>query len=544
MRLVFISTNAGRRAAPGTGLLLAAAATLAPAGIFALLVMFPAFDPSLGAPGSHSVIVTTISALALVLTVAVFRAARRLPDARTLFLALGFASMATIFFAHGLGTAPFMTHAGPPAPPVVTFQVAEYGASGAAPTYLEHPDEYGATVQSAAAPTGGAHAGHAGAAPTPLGLARLRVVGYSAQLSLLFSAIFFALATVTLPARLADFATRHWTPLALAAFVPPFTHVLLALFFPDLLKFVPVESERFQWGVAIVAIGGLAFAAKRFYESYRLALLPLQGTMAVSMVLLIEAQWIMLQGELWQMSWWIYHVAMLAGFLAPVLALLAQYRRTGDLGAIVEGLFLRHQIREIRDGDPQALAALAAAVAAKDGDTGQHIERVAALAAAIGAHMGIEGRELEVLRWGARLHDLGKIGVPDRILKKPGKLTPDEFEEIKLHTVRGGAIARRSPHLAEAAEIIEGHHERWDGTGYPQGLRGEAIPLGARIAAAADVWDALASARPYKAAMPRDEVVAFMERGSGSHFDPACVDALFAVLGVEAAPAVPLRAAA
>jgi HD-GYP domain-containing protein (c-di-GMP phosphodiesterase class II) len=254
--------------------------------------------------------------------------------------------------------------------------------------------------------------------------------------------------------------------------------------------------------------------------------------MALGMALLIEAQIFMTWGELWRVSWWEYHFVMLAGFGICVLSLLRQYRMTGDLGAIVEGLFLRQQVNGIRAGDPRALVALGAAVAAKDSETSEHIERVGDLAVKVGRRLGLAEDRIEVLRLAGRLHDVGKIGVPNSILRKPGKLTEREFDVMKVHSPRGGNIALKSQTLIEAAAIIRAHHERMDGRGYPDGLAGDAIPVEARIVAVADVWDALTCDRPYRRAMSHDEAAGVLRHEAGDHLDPACVDALFEVLGI------------
>jgi HD-GYP domain-containing protein (c-di-GMP phosphodiesterase class II) len=199
---------------------------------------------------------------------------------------------------------------------------------------------------------------------------------------------------------------------------------------------------------------------------------------------------------------------------------------------VVSGLFLRSTVGGLRRNDPRALLALSAAVSAKDGNTGAHLERVAELSCAIGERLGLDGDCLEALRWGGRLHDLGKIGVPDAILNKPARLSPDEFELIKQHCVRGDMVARRSGVLASAAPAIRSHHERWDGGGYPDGLAGEAIPLEARIVAVADVYDALTSERSYKSAWSHEAALRQIQAESGHAFDPACVAALAEVVGI------------
>jgi len=135
-----------------------------------------------------------------------------------------------------------------------------------------------------------------------------------------------------------------------------------------------------------------------------------------------------------------------------------------------------------------------------------------------------------ILRLGALLHDIGKIGVSDEILRKPGPLTPEEFEGIKRHPALGARILRQVPFLAPHLPIVELHHERPDGRGYPFGLRGDAIPLAARIVHVADAFDAMTSARAYRAARAASVAFAELQRYAGTQFDPTCVDALLAAM--------------
>jgi HD-GYP domain-containing protein (c-di-GMP phosphodiesterase class II) len=465
----------------------------------------------------HFVIVTAVSALALVLAATVAYAARSLPDARTFFLAMGFLAMSAVFLAHALGTmprsqaAPVPAAAATPDDPYTAYEPAEeYGPAGAAAAPAD--------VHAHGAPSGGA-------------AVRLQVAGLSAYLSLLVSALCFALSGADLPHRSADFIVRRWTPLALLVAALLALYVLVALAAPTAVLRLPIAHWP-PYAIATLTWLCLAFAAWRFTHAYRLTVLPLQGTMALGMGLLAEAQLFIVEGRLWAPSWWEYHAVMLIGFLAPVLALLHQYRTAGDLGVLVEGLFLRHTVRGLQAGDPHALTALAAAVAAKDSETGAHTERVGELAVRVARRLALPEERMEVLRWAGRLHDLGKIGIPNRILGKPGPLTRAEFEVMKQHPVRGWRVAARAGILAQAAPIIRAHHERLDGSGYPDGLRGDEIPLEARIVAVADVWDALTSDRPYRAAMPLPQAIAVIRAEAGSRLDPRCVDALFTELGL------------
>jgi putative nucleotidyltransferase with HDIG domain len=185
---------------------------------------------------------------------------------------------------------------------------------------------------------------------------------------------------------------------------------------------------------------------------------------------------------------------------------------------------------ETRSAYLGAIRALAAALDARDPYTAGHSERVSTLSVMMGRMMHLGSKELEVLRLGALLHDIGKIGVTDDILRKRGPLTPDEFEQIKRHPGLGARILRQVPFLEPHLPIVELHHERPDGHGYPFGLREDDIPLDARIVHVADAFDAMTSARAYRGARPASAAFAELQRFSGTQFDPACVEALLAAM--------------
>jgi response regulator RpfG family c-di-GMP phosphodiesterase len=175
--------------------------------------------------------------------------------------------------------------------------------------------------------------------------------------------------------------------------------------------------------------------------------------------------------------------------------------------------------------------ALGLALEMRDLETAGHTERVVQYATALGEAFGLNALQLEALRQGAYLHDLGKLGVPDAILLKPGKLDPDEWRIMKTHVERGFHLAAQIPGLGQGAlNVIRYHHERWDGTGYPSGLAGADIPLEARFFAVCDVYDALVSERPYKRAWTHQEALAQLRMDSGRHFDPTVVDVFLEAL--------------
>ena len=185
---------------------------------------------------------------------------------------------------------------------------------------------------------------------------------------------------------------------------------------------------------------------------------------------------------------------------------------------------------ETRSAYLGAIRALAAALDARDPYTAGHSERVSTLSVMMGRTMNLASNDLEILRLGALLHDIGKIGVSDEILRKTGPLTPEEFEQIKRHPALGARILRQVPFLAPHLPIVELHHERPDGRGYPFGLRGDQIPLAARIVHVADAFDAITSARAYRAARPASQAFAELERLTETQFDPASVEALLAAM--------------
>ena len=188
---------------------------------------------------------------------------------------------------------------------------------------------------------------------------------------------------------------------------------------------------------------------------------------------------------------------------------------------------LRETLEELHTARLEDLKRLALVGEYRDDDTNRHTERVAHTACLLASRLGLDDALTRTIQRAAPLHDVGKIGIPDSILLKPDKLTAEEFEVIKTHTVIGGRILCEShfPILKVATEIAFTHHERWDGTGYPAGLRAEAIPITGRIIALADAFDAMTHTRPYKDAFSVEHAVAEIQRCSGSQFDPRIVEA-------------------
>lgn len=198
-----------------------------------------------------------------------------------------------------------------------------------------------------------------------------------------------------------------------------------------------------------------------------------------------------------------------------------------NLGFRVHAQTLELKTKEIMESSRVHLAtveALATAIDARDQVGIGHVRRTQIYAVGIGELLGLSEPEIDALRTGALLHDIGKLGVPDHILNKPGRLTPAEMEKMKIHSVVGASILEKINFTCPVVPTVKYHHEMWDGTGYPEGLKREEIPLTARILAVADAYDTLRGARPYRAAVSRDEARRFLLNGSNTQFDPKLID--------------------
>jgi putative nucleotidyltransferase with HDIG domain len=241
-------------------------------------------------------------------------------------------------------------------------------------------------------------------------------------------------------------------------------------------------------------------------------------------------------------GWWFGHALEILGMAIVGIPVALDLRRSaghqsrplvGDLRAAdlvaAEEAFLGSQVR-----------ALLVALAAKDGSTEEHTRRVALLAVELGEDLGLPPGRLRALATGGLLHDIGKLAVPDDVLRKPGPLTDTEFAEIERHPGAGVSLLEELGGFDPlVVSLVRDHHERLDGSGYPCGLRGSTISLEARILGVCDVYDALISPRVYRAAWPRDRAIALLREGAGTAFDPSCVAGLERVLETSATGTAP-----
>ena len=227
-------------------------------------------------------------------------------------------------------------------------------------------------------------------------------------------------------------------------------------------------------------------------------------------------------------------------YLLGILGALSASVQVWSLGLLLLPAVLLYiamkQLKELQSHTHFMLESLADTVDLRDPYTGGHSQRVAVHTAEILKSLSLQGPEAEIVILSARLHDIGKIGVPDYVLNKPGRFTPDEEAIMRTHPDRGADLLKRYPDFARGADIIRHHHENWDGTGYPHGIKRTDIPFGSRVIAVADSYDAMTSDRPYRVAMTQAKATSILKDGRGKQWDPEIVDAFLRTLDMQSAP--------
>jgi HD-GYP domain-containing protein (c-di-GMP phosphodiesterase class II) len=318
-----------------------------------------------------------------------------------------------------------------------------------------------------------------------------------------------------------------WTAIAVVAFIA------VSFASKDWLDSVPTDKPTVQYALTAASTALYGFAAWRYLQAFQFARLPSQAAMVACLTLLAQVPAIILWGEPWHLSWWIYHALYLTAFVVLFAGWAIEAHRAGSLKSIADGLSMRDALAQLNRGHSAHMIELVDAIEAKDAATLGHVRRVSAYALAIGKKLGLPAPELRSLVLAAELHDVGKIGVPDHVLAKPGPLSEEETIQMREHTRRGFDIAQRVSTLRPLAPVIRAHHERLSGNGYPDGLAGDQIPLLARIIAVADSYDAMTSMRPYRPAMSRAAAVDELGRVRGCELDDRCVGAFLEWLDQE-----------
>jgi len=449
---------------------LAVLALAAPLALFAFLMASPAVDAPWGTQSFHFWVVSAASLLAAAACMMLILSARSMRETRILFLALAFFTLGMFFSVHGLGTPGFLF------------------------------DEPYASLQR------------------------------SPWLSTLAAGVFATLSVITIPKVETGAKVRVPQLVFGATVVLTSFYFVMSFIRPDWLANFPTQDEWFQHVLTGVTVGLLSFAAWRYYQSYQFARLPGQLAVAVGLAFLAEAQLSLDFGRFWEYSWWMYHGLFLVAFATVLGGWGWEVLRARDGSAIAEGIAMRDALSQMNRGRPNELVALADQIENHDLETFRHVDRVAAFAYAVGRDLGFTASHLRELVLAAQMHDVGKIGTPPHILTKPGKLTEDEWGQIKKHPGKGWEIAQQVRNISGIAFIIRHHHEHWDGAGYPDALEGEDIPIEARIISVADTFDALTSERPYRPAMTIPEARAELMRVAGTQLDPKLVEVIVKLL--------------
>ncbi len=278
--------------------------------------------------------------------------------------------------------------------------------------------------------------------------------------------------------------------------------------------------------------GMLVYVVGHYAWIYRNNGSPLVVGILISAIFLAQGQVSAMFAPIWHLSWWIYHFLLLAGFGSALALLTVEYANTGSIRTVVGKLLLQDSMTQLQRGYTDVIVALIEAVEARDPYTHGHTQKVCELSQLMAHELGLSREDQRVTMRAAVLHDIGKIAVPDAILNKEGSLTRAEYDLAKEHPNRGYRMIRHVSSLRREADGIRYHHERLDGSGYPDGLQGDEIPVIARIIAVADVFDALTSDRPYRRAYPVDRALEMIIAERGTRLDAECVDALLRVLSV------------
>lgn len=414
-------------------------------------------------PRGHFYIVSLVSILASIISIAIGIAGRRIRNIKISFLSLSFLSIGLMFLVHGLSTPDFI-----------------------------------------------------------IGMTHLP--GIAAQLSMLLGTIWLWLSSLSSDNFLVDFFAKRHHILLPAWIVVLIAFGVITLLDPSLMDHMTLNSKPTNIILTLI-IGCLnGITTYRYYQSYRYTKFPLQLAIVYSSGWIIVSQIIMVRGIMWSLSWWIYHFLLLFSMVVMVIGLFKQYAVKGTLSKSIYSLFTNDPFERITNSISPSVKALVTATEKKDSYTAGHTFRVTMYALNLGKELNLKPEELRAIVQGGLVHDVGKISIPEQILNKPGKLLDDERALIEKHPVLGYDMCKNLGFMKEELGIIRSHHERWDGSGYPDKLKGNDIPFYARIVAVADVYDALTSERAYRKAWSHTKTMDYLIENKGTHFDPICVD--------------------
>ena len=330
------------------------------------------------------------------------------------------------------------------------------------------------------------------------------------------------LAPAATPLRL---VARHWWSWCVAALSAVAIAGLALLLRPDAVP-APTPGSPFVILVAAASLAGVLVLSLRHLRLYRLGRRRASLCASVGFLYLGLSTLVWLGAAPFSLGWWGAHAADGLGVLAAALGLVLAHRRDGSIAATLAPVVNRDPLVALELGLTPVVHRFIAALEDKDLVTRDHVVRVGELAMRVGVRADLAPERIHALGLGALLHDVGKLNAPTRILQKAGPLTDEEFDLMKSHTLWGTEMMMSSPLLAGAARFVRWHHERADGTGYPDGLDDDRIPLEAAIISVCDAWDAMTFTRPYRPGMEHQRALGILIEGAGSQWRPDAVGLL------------------
>ncbi|UUZ81210.1 HD-GYP domain-containing protein [Paenibacillus sp. P26] len=300
---------------------------------------------------------------------------------------------------------------------------------------------------------------------------------------------------------------------------------IAALIFPGISDFIPIDFMPVNDLMAFLTVFLYLWAAKRYFHQFRFIQFPLHAAIVFGSVLLAITEWVMVTTMMWTLAWWLYHAILAVSALLLLYGIIAQFQSNISVTRTFHQVNGYPSLVQLHISISRSMQNLIVATETKDEYTAGHNYRVAMYGLQLAQAMNLDSELLRAMARGGLIHDVGKIQVPGEILNKPGKLTADERIVIEQHPVTGYEMCKYIGFMTEELSVIRHHHEKWDGTGYPDKLKGSEISLLARIIAIADVYDALTSRRSYREPWPHERALQVIVEGSGTHFDPECVAA-------------------
>lgn len=307
---------------------------------------------------------------------------------------------------------------------------------------------------------------------------------------------------------------------------------------PSMLPFAAM-GDPLAVVLALAGLGPCLVLSARHLRLYWIGHAPGSLGVALGFALVCAANLVWIEGVPMGLAFWAAHLIDIAGVLLATVAAAVAYRGSGLRRALLAPFVVREPLEALELGLDPVVRRFVGELERKDSITRDHVVRVGELAMQVGAELRLAAPELRVVGIGALLHDVGKLAIDDAVLNKPGRLTSAEFEHMQTHARIGADLVAGSPVIAPAAPVVLYHHERFDGRGYPTGLRGESIPLGARIVSVCDAFDAMAHTRQYREGMGYERAIAVLREHSGSQWDAGVVDALIRLVDEDRVAAAP-----